>query len=50
MATANLAEQATENRNKKARAPELRMVIAMLGLVSRELANERARLVVETEK
>ena len=49
-ATSTLASQANAQKADKARAPELRMVIAMLGLVSRELANERARLVKETQK
>ena len=48
-ATSTMAKKATEAKPKEARAPELRMVIAMLGLVSRELANERARLVEETK-
>jgi len=47
-ASSRLAVQATDNRAKEVKAPELRMVIAMLGLVSRELANQRARLVEES--
>ena len=49
-ASSRLAVQATTNRAKEAKAPELRMVIAMLGLVSRELANQRARLVEESNR
>ena len=49
-ASSRLANQATKNRSKEVKAPELRMVIAMLGLVSRELANQRARLVEESKQ
>ena len=49
-ASSQLATQATKERSKQADAPELRMVIAMLGLVSRELANQRARLVEEAKQ
>jgi len=49
-ATAELAKQASEGKEKQANTPELRMVIAMLGMVSRELANGRARLIEEMAK
>jgi hypothetical protein len=46
-ATSAVAVQANQAKPTKKHPPEMRMVLSLLGLVSRELANQRARLIKE---